>query len=394
MQDSGSLSAPSSPVAPVTGGDDDFFSESTEQSRVKAQIVADFFFAWASIVMPTAERTGGRIAYIDLFTGPGRYDDGTTSTPLLILERAIAHPRMRHMLVALLNDVAPKLSASLEEAIRKLPGIATLKYPPKVYTSEVGPETVKHFEARNLVPTFTFLDPFGYKGLSLPLIRSLVKDWGSDCVFLFNYNRINMGLDNRLVEMHMKAIFGEERLHKLRARLKGAAPVIREIGIREALASSLHDLGGRYVVPFRFRRDDGRASHYLIFVTKDFKGYEVMKDIMARHSSSECDGVASFEYDPRAQTEFPLGTPIDNLGKALREQYAGRRLTVRQVFEHHSPSEPTYIMRNYQEALRRLEAAGQVQMNPPAEKRKKRKNVVSLAPHVEVIFLPRRQAVR
>src|SRR5207248_10024637 len=41
--------------------------------------------------------------------------------------------------------------------------------------------------------TFLFVDPFGYKGLSLQLVNSVIKDWGCDCVFFFNYNRISMG---------------------------------------------------------------------------------------------------------------------------------------------------------------------------------------------------------
>jgi len=395
MSEFASPATPETAIGAVPGAAGAFFSESSEQSRVKAQIVADFFFAWARIISPAAARNSGRIAYIDLFAGPGRYDDGTRSTPLLILERAIADPNMRRMLVALLNDAAPSHSASLETAIKVLPGIDTLKYPPKTYNWEIGPETVKLFENKGLVPTFTFLDPFGYKGLSLPLIRSLVKDWGSDCMFFFNYNRINMGLTNAAIEPHMMALFGQQRLVQLRKEVKGADSATRESAIMEALALGLGDLGGQYVVPFRFRRDDGRVSHYLIGVTKDFKGYEVMKEIMARHSTSEVDGIASFECDPRHPPEQLLFTsPIDELGQKLLQQYAGQRRTVRQVFESHSPTERYCILRNYQEALRRLERAGQVQMDPPAEKRQKRNGVPTLAERVAVIFLPTKQPAR
>ncbi len=52
-----------------------FFDESREQSQVKAAIVSKYFWAWAKVVLPTAKKQGGRIAYIDLFAGPGRYKD-------------------------------------------------------------------------------------------------------------------------------------------------------------------------------------------------------------------------------------------------------------------------------------------------------------------------------
>jgi len=79
--------------------DNQFFDESREQSQIKARIVAKDFWAWANVILPSVRRTGGRIAYIDLFAGPGRYEDGTLSTPLLVLEKAIEDPNMRKMLV-------------------------------------------------------------------------------------------------------------------------------------------------------------------------------------------------------------------------------------------------------------------------------------------------------
>ena len=61
-----------------------FFDEFHEQSQVKAAIVAKYFWAWAKVIIPSQKRRGNKIAYIDLFAGPGRYKDGTRSTQLLI----------------------------------------------------------------------------------------------------------------------------------------------------------------------------------------------------------------------------------------------------------------------------------------------------------------------
>jgi hypothetical protein len=44
--------------------------------------------AWATVVIPTAKKispSDPRIAYIDLFAGPGRYEDGSKSTPVKVL---------------------------------------------------------------------------------------------------------------------------------------------------------------------------------------------------------------------------------------------------------------------------------------------------------------------
>src|SRR5437868_6447057 len=100
-----------------------FFDESREQSLVKATIVSKYFWAWAKVLIPTVKkRQGGKIAYIDLFAGPGRYKDGTKSTPLLILEKAAQDPDMSQMLVTVFNDADARNTQSLSNAISLVPG--------------------------------------------------------------------------------------------------------------------------------------------------------------------------------------------------------------------------------------------------------------------------------
>ena len=68
----------------------------------------------------------------------------------------------------------------------------------------------------------------------------------------------------------------------LRAKLPGKTPDMREAMILEEVAKEIKSLGGKYVLPFTFKNASGkRTSHKLVFVSKNFKGYEIMKDIMA-----------------------------------------------------------------------------------------------------------------
>lgn len=102
----------------------EFFNESREQSQIKSRIVAKYFWAWAKVIIPTVKSRGNRIAYIDLFAGPGRYQDGTLSTPLMVLQKAIADQDMRNMLITILNDRNSEYADSLKAAIDALPGVA------------------------------------------------------------------------------------------------------------------------------------------------------------------------------------------------------------------------------------------------------------------------------
>ncbi|MEQ9319102.1 MAG: three-Cys-motif partner protein TcmP [Polyangiaceae bacterium] len=254
-----------------------FFTESSEASRVKATIVSKYFMAWAKVVMATAKKHGRKLGYIDLFAGPGRYEDGTKSTPLMILEQAVADPEIAEMLVTQFNDQNPEHASSLLDAIQEIPGIDKLRFEPKVDNLQVDGALATQLEESRLIPTFAFADPWGYKGLSLRLISALVKDWGCDCVFFFNYNRINMGVANDTVREHIDALFGPERGAALREKLKGLDADQREKTILEELARALKELAGRYVLPFRFRSETGRrTSHHLFFVTKHPKGFEII----------------------------------------------------------------------------------------------------------------------
>jgi three-Cys-motif partner protein len=372
-----------------------FFDESREQSEVKTAIVTKYFDAWARVVIPWAKKGSNKIAYIDLFAGPGRYVDGTKSTPLVLLEKAIREPQMREMLVTIFNDANEDFSRSLEKAVYSLPGIETLKYPPDIYHFEVGDEIAKMLQEMHLVPTLFFVDPWGYKGLSLNLIGSVLKDWGCDCLFFFNYNRINMGLANHLVRDHMNALFGESRADALRTKLETLSPYERELTIVEELVKALRDMGGEYVLPFRFINDRGsRTSHHLIFVSKHVRGYEIMKGIMATECSRAEQGVPTFEYNPadrRFHLLFEFSRPLDDLAEMLLSEFAGQTLRMNEIYERHHVGK-RYIKKNYKDVLRQLEAEERIITDPPTESRRLRKGQVTFADQVKVTFPPPAQS--
>lgn len=350
-----------------------FFNEQTEQSLVKATIVAKYFDAWASVIIATQKRYPNqhqKIAYIDLFAGRGRYDDGSQSTPLKIIQNAISKPDIRNRLVTLFNDKDEENAQSLEKAISAIPNVSALKYKPEIRNEEVGEEIVKMFESMTLIPTLFFVDPWGYKGLSLRLVNSVLKDWGCDCIFFFNYNRINMGLSNPMVKQHMDALLGEERANELRPRLVNASPKERELMIVEELCQAIKSYSNRFTLPFRFKDELGkRTSHHLIFVSKNFRGYEIMKEIMAKESSNSEQGVPSFEYSPadflpKQSLLFQLTRPLDDLRDMLTTIFAGRSLSMQSLYEIHSIDTP-YIKSNYKEVLKKLENDGKIVANKP-----------------------------
>jgi three-Cys-motif partner protein len=369
--------------------DTSFFDESREQSRIKSRIVAKYFWAWAKVIISVAKGRENRIAYMDLFAGPGRYSDGTPSTPVIVLQTAIKEAGLRETLVTLFNDKDPGNARSLRETIDAIPGIDRLKYKPQIENEEVGEKIAKHFAQMKLIPTLLFVDPWGYKGLSLALINSVLQNWGCDCVFFFNYNRINPGLNNEVVREHVNDLFGEKRADGIREKLEGLQPDEREDLIIEELSQALKELGATYVLPFTFKNERGtRTKHHLIFTSKNFKGYEIMKGIMARESSEQDQGVGSFAYSPASRMHpalFALTTPLDDLEELLLTEFAGQRLSMQEIYERHNVGRP-YIKTNYKKALTKMEVTGRIKAEPPAEDRRKIRGEVTFADNVVVTF--------
>jgi three-Cys-motif partner protein len=370
-----------------------FFSEQTEQSRTKARIVSDYFDAWSRIIEKEARRRGLPIGYLDLFAGRGEYKDGAESTPLLVLRKAIANPRVRDLLEAKFNEADPGHAAALRAAIARLPGLSLLRVRPKVYTEVVDTALAARFEAGDMPPVLTFADPFGYKGLTQRLIRAVLRGWGSEVVLFFNFNRVNAGVTNPCVEQHIDELFGPDEAAELRRRVgRISSPAEREQAVLDHLVRGLHAVRGRYAVHFAFtNRDGNRTSHHLLHVTKHERGYHVMKDIMARASSWSEDGVASFRCGPPPGPSLfaDVDSPLDELKRLLLTDYAGRAATVGELWRRHSLGRP-FTQKNYRDAVRELEGANQVVVECPADRKRARHQ---LPDWLVVHFPPRPRAV-
>ena len=354
-------------------------------------IVSKYFSAWANVI---SSRNKPKIAYLDLFSGPGRYEDGNPSTPLLILDNAINHwkQRVQRTIQLTFNDSDPQNVEKLKREIEKFPGIEKLKIHPKTYDLEVDNKFVEDFESIATAPTLSFIDPWGYKGLSLPLVRALVKDWGCDSIFFFNYRRINPGIENLALDKPISDVFSNEVLGRLREKVLGKEPVEREKIILQEVKKVFKEWGMDYVLPFPFKSTSGkRTTHYLIFITKNILGYNIMKEIMGKLSSLHIQDVPSFEYNPTdakiRQLPLPIfeEKPIDNLKKELLDGFAGLNLTMEQVYERHHVDTP-YINRNYKAALLELESCGKIKTN-----RKDRKVRKGFFPNNLLVTFPRKR---
>lgn len=362
-----------------------FFERQVAASEVKSRLVSDYFTVWSKIMLGGVAKTTGLVAYIDLFAGPGRYKDGTISTPLMVLETAINEPRYHTSLVALFNDANPENVENLRLEIDRLPSISNLVHKPVVACSKVDQQAEDLFNSFPNYPSFTFLDPWGYKDISLNLIRSALKNKGSECVFFFNFRRINAAVSNDLFSENMEKLFGIERSQKLQETVKFMNKTEREIAVVSEMKQAIKESGIKYVLPFSFKSKRGNATHHIIFVSNNFKGYELMKTFMVREHTWIRSGnqpLGFSETEANSSLFFFLDTTLDDLCKELVEFYSGETLSVKDVYERHTVDRP-YVKKDYKEVLKKLEKDGLVNIIPaPGKIRSKH----GLADHLIVSF--------
>jgi three-Cys-motif partner protein len=352
----------------------EFFDDQKAQSRVKSDIVVKYFKAWAAIMArQVKDEKNPRLVYIDLFCGPGKYEDGTVSTPLLILEHVIATPDLRDKVIAVFNDADTDRTSELDKNIRALPGIETLKHEIQIRTGDVDEELTALFAGINMVPAFSFIDPFGYKGVTLELLEALMKGWGSDMVLFFPFDRINAALTNPKVMKHVDALFGKERADRVRELTSGMHPENREALIIEEFTEALRERGYTYIIPYVFEYEQrDRTSHYLIFMTKHPRGYGIMKNIMYKASEDKNQGIARFGYvrsESKRRTPLLslLNRPLDDLCAELLDFFAGKKLTMEAIHREHQKAlgiNP-FVEKNYKDALNLLDGAKRITTSKP-----------------------------
>lgn len=344
-----------------------FFETPSEQSRIKIEIVVEYFKSWSNVIKNKWSKNIP-IGYVDLYSGPGIYEDGTDSTPIRLVKYVMTQPDLLDRMVFLFNDGDEDNIIKLRKNINAIIDnklVNRIKY--TNHTVGINSELQLHIRSKD-VPILSFIDPFGYKGITVDLIDKLIENNGSDCIFFFNYNRINMAFGNPYFDSHLEGIFGKDTA-LLKEQLKGMKPEEREPLLIGALIEALRSKRGNYVLPFKFYNNNmRRTSHYIVFVTKHQKGCEIMKRIMYKNSAKDVDGVATFEFKdclnfPNQFEQLTLfSRPFDVLCNELL-LYNTTYKVGDICKKYNSDFESRFVDRNVKDALLRLEKDGRIRVD-------------------------------
>lgn len=356
-----------------------FFEKQTLSSRVKASIVAEYFPSYAKII--SSKHKPRRIGYYDLFAGPGKYDDGNPSTPILLARNCVKDSFLRECVWMVFNDREYK-DALEQNFTQEFP---TGTFTQKVYfrDQEVGTcQGINTFlvtdtmqNGRNECPAVLFIDPFGYKNIDTSIIAKFLSFWGNEVFIFINTKRINPAFENDKFDLILRELFPcsyEET--KVNIRLKRTVPerlqfIIDSLGREYQKLVPVKSREQVYYTAFKFQEEDSiTTSHYILHITKSRRGFDLIKQIYTDFANvgTIFDGVNTYTFDPKLGPQnssldlFDTKSEnIDVLKEALYSTFRGQTLTALEVFESHQ-IKTLYSRSHYTEALRRLVDEGRV----------------------------------
>lgn len=318
---------------------------------VKTEIVLKYFAAWSRVLRTNASE----LLYLDLYAGKGQHSNGEYSTPVRLLELAVEDEFLRNNLNVIFNDVKPTFCEKPRKLIDELGFNELLCNKPRVHNARIDEPIASRMAIVKMIPTFCFIDPYGYKSLSQKLIRAVIKDWGSDCLVFLHTSGINRNIDRR---DDMKLLFGKKRLVELLSRFK--RPSTKRLpAIVESFRSAALDNGARFSLALQFNFPKSlRVSHHLVFLSKNRLGFRIMKDVMAGFSLKQ-EGIPGYVYieglkDSGEQLSFLTAGPMNDLKSLICEMIGKRVMSVGQTIDEVDDRGLAYTSQNVKAALKLL----------------------------------------
>jgi len=307
------------------------------RTLAKHEILQNYLAAW----FPILSQSSKRILYIDGFAGPGVYEGGEEGSPIIAIKTAkehiLKHKFHKIMFLFIEKDEAraEKLKAVLLEKFPSLPD-ENMKY--EVISREFEEtinEILKDLEENQLtlVPTFAFIDPFGYTGFSMDVLEKIMAHPKSEVFITFMSGFIKRFLDDEKAQA-LNRLFKTDEWKKIRD-----TPGPREQQVLELYTKQLRACCNiKYLLSFKMINKFNQVIYHLIFCTKHIRGLEVMKEAIWR-----VDKTGNFTFSDRIPTSQSSITSfvdskwgphwVPNAARQVYSKFSGKEVPLGEIKE-------------------------------------------------------------
>lgn len=292
----------------------------------KHAILRRYLQAW----IPILGRWNSDILYIDGFAGPGVYLGAEPGSPIIALQTAIEHQaKLPGNIHFWFIEKDPARARSLEDQVSRLDVPARFRVHVKCEESQNVLAGLIHSvraTARPLIPTFAFLDPFGFTQTPFDVVRAILQNQRCEVLITFMYEEINRFLDKSEQTCNFDVLFGSNAWRDA-ARL--TTPRDRQNALRDLYRNQLRRTA-KHVLAFEIRNKDNRLDYFLFFATNNLLGVSKMKEAMWK-VDPESGLRFSDATDPSQVVIFDTGPDAGAIERRLRAHFASAEANVAEV---------------------------------------------------------------
>jgi len=325
-------------------------------TTAKHEILRRYLGAWFAILGTSYPR----IVYIDGFCGPGKYDGGESGSPIIALREALKHSnrlRISQVTFLFVDERADRISHLQSElSAFPIPDNFHLILQTGQFDIELS-QLLDFVDSGNLrlAPTFSFIDPFGFKGIPFSLVRRLLANPNTEVFVSVMVNSINRFLEHPdpLTQKHIVELFGTDEALNIAATSTNRMADLRMLYQQQLLSSA------KYVRYFEMRNNSNLPIYYLFFAGNHPLGHKKVKEAFWRvdKSSGFCFSDAT---NPNQLVLFELDeTP--KLANNIQNSFRGERVTVRQI-QNYVEEQTAFLAPHMKKALKQLEGEKQIQV--------------------------------
>jgi three-Cys-motif partner protein len=245
-----------------------------EHTAAKHRILRKYLDAW----LPIMAKYNPKLLLIDGFAGPGKYNGGEDGSPLIMLKAFLEHEQrdriaareLVYFFIESHGGRAKHLTGEVD-AMRPLPNNVSA-FPMHGEYSEVMERVLA--DVSQLVPTFAFIDPFGYKDTKFVLTSRILGFPRCEVLVYFPTPHLARWVGHADTGEAFTTLYGD-RAWEAAVPLKGAErrQMLHDL-FRDALSRS-----ATHVRSFEIVTAENMGYH-LFFGTGNTLGLEKMKEAM------------------------------------------------------------------------------------------------------------------
>lgn len=323
-------------------------------TKAKHIILKQYLDAWFPILASTQKN----LLYIDGFCGPGSYTGGEDGSPIIALQSALSQKSwIPQKVLFLFWDERIDRIEHLKGRISALNlpsnfnvicdhGAFDQKLNAALQQSDNGTD--------ELVPTFAFVDPFGFKGISFTLIADLLKRSSCEVLINFMVEPINRWIEhpNESIVGHIRDAFGTDECIEVAKESNDAFADLRDLYAKQLKSAA------KFVRHFEMRNKQGKTLYYLFFASNSPKGHLKMKEAMW---AVDPHGEFMFSDSTLPRQLICYGDGVKNitdLRKLLREKFASDSHVPVYTIEEFVEDETAYLPKHMREAFTEEEKSG------------------------------------